>query len=142
MTTAADIERQLQAEHQAFFASQFAKELPDDLIERFKKALMASAPGHHKYHSDKVKAIIVKKPYDLNYLDVGMIINLLFAVPFEKLYDSLEEAIEKNLELENIRELYNKIVNETEQRLSKKRGILLNLSGVHQTPMKSIKAEA
>ena len=142
MTSQRDIEIQIAAEKQTFYLSKFDGKLPSDLIERFEKALMVSAPGQHQYHMDKVKLILSKEESELNYLELGMVINLLFSVPFDKLYSNLDEALEKNIELESVRIVYNTHVKETEDKLIKKKNILMNLSGVTKAPLKLIKAEA
>lgn len=140
--TAQEIEIQLQAEKQTFYSSPFEGWLPSDLIERFKKALMATAPGQHQFKMDIVRGMVLKKESKLNYLEVGMVINLCFSVPFEKLYTDVNEAIAKNFELEKVRVVYNQKVQEMEQALLKKKNTMLSLTGNNRPPLQLIKAEA
>lgn len=143
MTSEREIDQQINNDLNRFYSSVFDGELPDDLLDRFKKSLMALAPASTKYNSEAVKKIISKRVNELSFMDVGLIINAVFAVPFEKVYNSIEEAIDKNMELELIREKYNKSVDDMQQSLTKKKNTLMKLSGItHSVPFKPIKAEA
>lgn len=143
MTNAAEIDSQIQNDYNRFYSSVFDGELPHDLLERFKKALMALAPASTKYNSEAVKKIINKRANELSFIDVGLIINGIFAVPFEKIYSDIDEAIDKNIELELIREKYNKSVEDIKEKLTKKKNTLMKLSGVNNSVVfQPLKVEA
>lgn len=143
MTTEVEINKQLEGDYNRFYAAVFDGELPSDLIERFKKALMALAPAATKYNSEVVKKIILKRVNELSVMDVGVIVNAVFAVPFEKVYNNIEEALDKNIELELIRESYNKAVEDIKVKLGKKKITLMNIAGIgNSAPFILSKAEA
>lgn len=132
MTTENSIDLQISKDYKRFYDAVYDGKLPDDLVERFKRVILALAPGEHKARMDICKGIISKKPYDLTNLDVGIIINLAFSAPLEKVYPTLtaEEAVDANIELETIRDGYNNTVNQMQEVLSKKKERLMQLSGV------------
>lgn len=143
MTTEVEINKQLEGDYNRFYAAVFDGELPSDLIERFKKALMALAPAATKYNTEVIKKIISKRVNELSVMDVGVVINAVFSVPFGKVYENIESALDKNIELELIREKYNKAVDEIKIKLSKKKVTLMNIAGIgNSAPFKLTKAEA
>ena len=130
MTTEQEIDRQIAGDYKRFYDSVYDGPLPDDLVDRFKNVLFYSAPAAHKCKMDLCKSIVSKKPYDLTNLEIGVIINLIFGVPFCSLYKTVEEAIDANIELERIRDAFNSTVNQMQEVLSKKKDRLMSLSGV------------
>lgn len=130
MTTEQEIDRQIAGDYKRFYDAVYDGKLPDDLVERFKKVLMALAPGTHMARMDVCKGIISKKPYDLTNLEVGVVINLIFTAPFDKIYDTIEEAIDCNMELEKVRNGYNLAVDQMQKVLSGKKERLMDMGGV------------
>lgn len=136
MTSTDDINSQIEREFEKFRNKVYDGELPYGLIEKFKVGLMMSSAGQHKYNLQKVKEIIAKAENDLTWLEVGMVINFVTEIPWERIYDSLEEAINYNIELSDFMVEYNKVIGRKNNELEKMRTRLLNLSGINNKTTK------
>ena len=130
MTTEKQIDEQIQGDYARFYNKIYDGELPEDLIELFKKAFMALSPNTHQYHANKVKEMGAKSVRDLTNLELGMVINLIVSVPPERLYKTFDESVDNILRIEVIRKQYNEIVDKMNQELGKKKERLMGLSGV------------
>ena len=98
-------------------------------METFKKAVFHSNPSAHKIPTEVIKKIIVKKLKDLTNIDVPIILNVVSAANFCDLYKSLDEALDKNKEIEEIKLAINLTVAEINRATEVKRNNLLSLSG-------------
>jgi len=103
--------------------------LPKDLMETFKKAVFHSNPTEHKIPTQVIKKIIAKKLKDLTNIDVPIILNVISAANFCNLYKNLDEALEKNYEVEEIKIAINLTVAEINRTTEAKRNNLLSLTG-------------
>lgn len=131
MTSESQIAEQIQRDAQTFMEKPYdGLFIPEGLIDKFKVAIMTIPPQAHNYNLKKLKEVAAKKEYDLNFLEVGMIVNLIFQIPFERLYITVEEGLDYTIQLEELRNEYNQKVNEENKKLEKKRTRLLELSGI------------
>lgn len=103
--------------------------LPKDIMETFKKAVFHSNPTAHKIPTGVIKKIIAKKLKDLTNIDVPIILNVISAANFCDLYKDLDEALEKNYDVEEIKMAINLTVAEINRKTEEKRNNLLSLSG-------------
>ena len=103
--------------------------LPKDIMETFKKAVFHSNPTVHKIPTGVIKKIISKKLKDLTNIDVPIILNVISAANFCDLYKDLDEALEKNYDVEEIKMAINLTVAEINRKTEEKRNNLLTLSG-------------
>lgn len=134
MTTEKEIDQQLDREVQAWYNKVYdGKPLPERFIEMFKKALMYVAPANHKYNMLAIKKMISQRSDEVTMVEVGMMINLIYSTPFDKLYSTPEEGVETTMLFDEIRREYNEIGAKFEGMMMKKRETLLRLSGVTKT---------
>ena len=140
MTTQHDIDEQFKKDYQKFWDQNFDAFTPEGLIEKFKVAIMKIPPGVHQYNLGVLERIFKKKEYDLNFLEVGMIVNQIFMIPFECLYITIEEGLEYTKQLEKLRIDFNEQVDKRQSELEKKRKRLYQLAGLtNSITMPSIK---
>lgn len=93
--TKADIDRQLKQGADLFYSQKYEFDLPENLLEVFKRALFVTPPAVHKYQSSYTSALLaVKSVKDLTILNVGHIMNLIMACRPIDVHDTIEEAIE------------------------------------------------
>lgn len=138
MTTEIEIDNQLTKDYAAFYNKIYDGELPESLLQNFKKAFMYLVPSTHQYFMSRVKEMAAKTIRDLSVMEVGMIINLIVSTPPEKLYSSFDEAVDSLAILHKLRDDYNKAVEENQRKLKAKKERLMQLSGVgNSVPLKS-----
>lgn len=131
MTTTEDINKMIQKDYMDYNNAKYSGNpaLPKDIMETFKKAVFHSNPSAHKIPTEVIKKIIVKKLKDLTNIDVPIILNVISSVNFCDLYKSLDEALLKNKEIEEIKLAINLTVAEINRATEEKRHNLLSLSG-------------
>jgi len=129
--TEKQITEQIQKEYMEYNNSQYSGNpaLPKDIMETFKRAIFNSNPAAHKIPTDVIKKIIGKKLKDLTNTDVPIILNAISAANFCDLYKTLDEALVKNKEIEEIKIAVNLTVAEINRATEIKRNNLLSLSG-------------
>jgi hypothetical protein len=130
MTTRQEIERQIQNDIDNYNNKIYDGFLPENFIEKFKQALMAVPIGTHQYSLEAIKKIISKRESEVNIVEVGMIINLLFMTPPNKIYDSLDQFINEMTEFNKVSVEYNRQNKEFEKTIIRKKDRLLKLSGI------------
>lgn len=129
--TTTDVNTQIQNEYMEWNKSQYSGNpaLPKDILETFKRAVFKLSPSEHKTPTDVIKKIMAKKVKDLTNTDVPIILNTISAVRFCELYKDLNEALEKNGEIEILKMSFNLTVKQINEQTEIKRNNLLSLSG-------------
>lgn len=137
MTTPEQIENQLLTQDIIpYHNSVFDGEVPQSLIDQFRIAMMYLPVTAHQYPMKDVKRMSERMPNEVTNKELGMMINVIYAIPFANMYESLEEGIEKTIEFDKIRDEYNKNSAAFERKITAKRKRLLSLSGVgNSTPI-------
>lgn len=130
MTPEKEIHEQVEKDYQRFWQTQYDGELPSGLIYRFRSALMFHTPKTLPGSIHVISELINKKEDDLKFFEVGVIINTIFSVPFNCMYDSPEQAMEAMSELKEIEISYNDLVEKRSKEIERKRERLLKLSGI------------
>ena len=131
MTSEAEIDNQIQRQDiEPYLNKIYDGFVSEDIIAQFRVAMMFIPVTAHNYSMKDVKAISYKRPDEITNRELGMIINMIYAVPFSSMYSSLEEAIEKTMAYDKIREEYNRNSAAFQRKVEAKRKRLLSLSGV------------
>lgn len=131
MTTTEQIEEQIQKQDiEPYLNKVYDGFISEEIIEQFKIAMMFIPITAHKYSMKDVRTISGKRPDEITNRELGMVINMIYAVPFASMYATLEEGIEKTMSYDKIREEYNKNSAAFERKVQAKRKRLLSLSGV------------
>jgi hypothetical protein len=130
MTTEKEINDQIQGDYNKFWNSPYEGKMPDSIMYRFRTALMFHNAKSLQAPPSVMRKLIEKKEYDLNFVEVGVIINTMFAVPFNCMYETPEQAIDETIECKEIEIEFNKLVDKRTQELERKRARLLQLSGI------------
>lgn len=138
--TQQQIEKQINDEMQEFFNSPFTSKLPLDIIETFKKAIWVCPFG--QLHVEKVKELMGKKPKELNFVEVGVIVNKIMEAPFEKLYTNLNVALAKHEILEKVVIEFNHAKRNKEVELSQRKQTLYALANPNGQRPSNILAKA
>lgn len=112
--------------------------LPKNILETFKVAVFKLSPTEHKIPTDVIKKIIAKKVKDLTNTDVPIILNTISCCKFCDLYRNLDEALEKNKGIEEIKISVNLTVAEINRQTEVKRSNLLSLSGAGSGKIKTL----
>ncbi len=115
---------------------------PENFQERFRKALMVLPPNAHGIPTGLMQQLATVNPSDITWGQTDTILKVIIAIPFEKLYDNLEDALNQNGPLEAFRQHFLNKLKEVEEGLKRKRDALSNLAGTQKAPMKIIKAQA
>lgn len=104
--------------------------IPESLVDQFRIAMMHLPPTAHKYSMADVEAMSIRRPDEVTNREIGMMLNVIFAVPFASMYESLEQGIEKTKAFEKIKEDYNKSTAAFQRKVEAKTNKLMSLSGV------------
>lgn len=136
MTTRDEIQQQIEREYEKSRNKIYDGELPYGLLEKFKVGLFMAAYSQHKFNLIKVKEIISKRDDQLTWMEVGMIANFVVEIPWERLFDNLEEALDYNIELSDFMVSYNDMITKKQKELERMRDRLLNLSGINNKTTK------
>lgn len=110
--------------------------VPESLVEQFRIAMMYLPITAHKYSMEDVETLSLRRPDEVTNRELGMMLNVIFCIPFASMYESLEEGIEKTKVFEKIKDEYNKSTAAFQRKCDAKMNRLLKLSGVgNSTPM-------
>lgn len=129
--TKEDIDKQIASDYKKWYEQIYDGELPiGNLKEVFKTALMETPPGSHQYHFSVVKLTMARPSNELRWLDIGMMINLVFAIPLKYLDSDFDIAMDKMITLEAFRNSYNKAVDLRQKQLKSKGNKLMEIAGL------------
>ncbi len=128
--TQQQIDKQVQDDLDKFYNSEYAGkvEIPDNIIELFKKGYMAMPSFAHKVLGLKVKALASRQPKELLNGDVKDIVKIIMNVSPDKLYGNFEDAVASHIQLERFFLAFNNHVSDFEQKLIQKKTVLTDLS--------------
>lgn len=126
----AEVDKQIQNDYDAFLNMPYkgSVAVPENIIELFKKAIMALPSFTHKINFYKVKGIIQKKPNELTYSDLQDVIKVILNAPLKDLYDDIYEAIPEHINVQKFVLSYNTDIDSFESKLKMKKQTLLKLS--------------
>ena len=131
MTTEQEIEKQLNAQTLKWNEKIYdGKPLPADFIKIFKRAIFTIPPASHQYNMNKVKKMISQRADEVTMVEVGMMINVIYSTPPEKIYSSIEEAVDTTLIFDGVREEFNRVSAAFEYSMVGLKTRLMNMSGV------------
>lgn len=131
MTTPAEIEAQIQREDiEPYLNKVYDGFVPESLVEQFRIAMMFLPVTAHKYSMDDVDTMIQRRHDEVTNREIGMMLNVIFSIPFASMYASIEEGVEKTRAFEKIREEYNKSTAAFQRKCDAKMKRLLELGGV------------
>jgi len=127
--TRQEIEKEINDEFTKFMNSKFPNILPKNFMELFKKALMKVDIGKFQLRSVPLKEVLTKNLKDLTVTEVGIMCNVITSVPFEGMYQTLDEALNSRMRLENVIVEFNTLKREQEVKLTQKKETMINLTG-------------
>lgn len=135
MTTEREIDLQIGKEYNEFYTRIYdgLTPIPEFTVKLFATALMCVAPAAHQIHGDKMKLLISKKIEELTWVEVGKMMNVITEVPFYLLYEDLEDALNKTMQMEQFQLYYNATVADLDSKMKKKKSSLMNLGGVNRS---------
>ncbi len=127
-----EVNEQLNNEYNTFLYSPCKCKLPipKNVIDLFKRAILAMPPYAHKILFTKVKAIYTTKVDKLTNSDVNDIVKVILNTPLEKLYLSytFEEMVEAQIKMDAFVISYNSHVEEFKKGLEQKKLRLKDLT--------------
>ena len=124
----AQIEEQVQREDVLPYLNKvYDGNLPEEFIEQFRAAMMYLPPASHGLDMKKVKIMSTRMVNEVTVNELGLMINVIYSIPFASMYQSLEEGIEKTLLFDKIRAEYNRGTEAFERKIAKKKNTLRNL---------------
>lgn len=129
MTTVDQIDEQIKNDLNRFWQSRYDAHIPSGLIYRFRTALMFHNARSLQGSIPVMRELIAAKEEDLSFLQIGIIINTIFNVPFDAMYDSPEQAFDALEELHEIELEYNERVEKNAKTLERKRNKLMEIAG-------------
>lgn len=127
--TRQEIEKEINDEFTKFMNSKFPNILPKNFMELFKKALMKVDIGKFQLRVVPLKEVLTKNLKDLTVTEVGIMCNVITSVPFEGMYQTLDEALNSRMRLENVIVEFNTLKREQEVKLTQKKETMINLTG-------------
>lgn len=130
MTTEKEISEQIDRDYNKFWYSAYDAALPSDMMYKFRQAIMFQNVQQLQGNPQVLRDLLDTKEEDLKFVHVGIIINTLFSIPFNTIYDSPEQALEAVMELKQIEIEFNKLVQKRTQEIERKRAGLLELGGI------------
>lgn len=117
---ASDIQIQIQKEMQSFLDKTFPGILPEWFLDGFEKCVMEMPQIDVPYRGDTIQDILSKKVNELSQFEVGLVTNILLAVPPKLLSSNINKYLVKKIALEGIRTNWNKMNDVETERLRKK----------------------
>lgn len=131
MTSPEQLQEQIQREDiEPYLNKVYDGFVSESIIEQFRVAMMYLPVTAHKYSMDDVERISLRRPNEVTNRELGMIINVVFSIPFVSMYGSLEEGIEKTKGFEIIKNKYNDSTAAFQRKCEAKMKRLLKLSGI------------
>lgn len=127
--TRQEIEKEINDEFTKFMNSKFPNILPKNFMELFKKALMKVDIGKFQLRAVPLKEVLTKNLKDLTVTEVGIMCNVITSVPFEGMYQTLDEALNSRMRLENVIIEFNTLKRDKEVKLTQKKETMINLTG-------------
>lgn len=136
MTTQAEIDEQIKGDYERFWNSPYNGDMPDMFMFKFRTVLMFHNSKSLPATPHKIKELIGLSEGDLKFVDVGIILNTIFTIPFNSVYDSPEEAIDDVLRFVDIQNEFNKRVSEVGAQIERKRLKKYEICGIaNSAPM-------
>lgn len=129
MTTIAEIDSQIKEDYNRFWHSQYDGALPSGIIFIFKQALMSQSCMSLQGAPEVLREIISKTEDSLKIFEVGMVLNTVLNTPFDRMYESIEQALDAATEIKQIEIGYNKMVEEVGKKLERKRMKKMEICG-------------
>lgn len=123
-----EVEQQLRHDHEKFLNSISNLAVPEDLLDKFKKAIMIVPPQAHGITFSKIKSILDKNPSELNISDINDIIKVVVNTPLQAFYDDLFDAVPEQIKLEKFMVRFNGNIQDFTENQKKKREMLEKLS--------------
>lgn len=77
-----------------------------------------------------MKELIAKDVTELNWLEAGHVINFVQGIPYERIFDTVEEALDYHIMLGEIQKSYNEVTMQLEKELNQKRQMKYKLAGL------------
>jgi hypothetical protein len=133
MTTVKDIEEIINKASQEFWQKIYDGFIPDNLMDNFKAALLATRPTELPAGAGALKQIIDKKEYEITFIEMGTIINGIFKLPIGVLSDDVHEALTYTEQLGKMSYDFNQKVDEFNKQLKKKHHKLMDIAGLTQS---------
>ena len=131
MAPAQQVEKEIENEIQRFYDKGYdgKQNVPANIIELFKRAVMVVPPNFHKVYFSKIKLIASKAPNELSNGEISEVVKLILTATPQSLYDDFEEAMSVHCKIEKFIRNYNEHVNAFQSGLQAKRTKLMSLSG-------------
>lgn len=131
MTQSQIVDKQINDEVQRYYDKVYdgKQNVPANIIELFKRAVMVVPPNFHKVYFSKIKLIASKAPNELSNGEISEVVKLLLTATPQSLYDDFEEAIAVHCKIEKFIRAYNEHVEAFQSGLQAKKTTLMSLSG-------------
>lgn len=129
--TAQEIDRQLAQEALAFNSKLYdGRPLPEDIIQKVRQGIMVLGCKGAGEQASAMKALIAKNVTDLSWMEVGWVVNFVQNIPYERVFDTVEEALDYHINLGQIQKEYNEVTMQLEKELNQKRQMKYKLAGL------------
>lgn len=134
MTTPQQLEEQIQREDiEPYLNKVYDGFVPDTFVDQFRSAMMFLPVTAHKYSMRDIETMMHRRHDEVTNRELGMMLNVIFAIPFASMYGSLEEGVEKTKAFEKLKEDYNKSTAAFQRKCDAKMARLLKLSGINNS---------
>lgn len=130
MTTEQEINDRITKEYLRFNNMVYDGPRPYGLVDKFRRAIMLIPQTSHKLDLPTLKKIISKSDDQLTWLEIGIVINTIIAIPYEVYFPEPEEALDYFIELKETMVEYNERVSKKQKELEGSRERQLKMSGV------------
>lgn len=133
MTAAQIADKQVNDEIQKFMDKVYDGKLnvPANIIELFKRAVMVVPPNFHQVYFSKIKLIASREPNELSNGEISDVVKLILSATPQSLYDDFEEAIATHCKTEKFIRAFNEHVEDFMRKMKLKRTTLMDLSGAN-----------
>ncbi len=133
MMTPQDIDRMINEQSEGFWKKIYDGFIPDNLMDNFKAALLATRPTELPAAAAALKGIIDKKEYEITFIEMGTIINGIFKLPIGVLSNDVHEALTYTEQLAKMSYDYNQRVEKFNNELKKRHQNLMQMAGLTQS---------
>lgn len=132
MTQQQIVDKQIEEDYDKFYNSAYKGkvEVPKDILDKFKKGVMAMPPFAHKINFLKIKSVATKQIVELTNGDLNEIIKIILSTCPKELYADFKSAVDGNIDFEKFVLCFNDHVESFTKKLQMRKATLMDLSGV------------
>ena len=138
--TEAYIKEIVTKDYNDFYNKVYDGYIPPGIMEKMREGLFGSRPIDFQGPPELLKALIRKKDEDLQYVDMGVVVNTIFYIPLSIIHSDLDSGLDYTALLYRMKDEFNARSEKFNETMKRKQQKLMELGGLSKAiQMPSIK---